>query len=906
MSEWLSDVAYRVRRLVNRRAAEETMAGEMAAHIEFETERLVREGTAPDEARRQALLAFGGIEQAKEAGRDAWGTRTVDVLRRDLAHAVRLAARQPVFSTVVVISLALGLAATMTVVNLAYNVLLAPLDLPRPNELVTLVRWTSDGRDYVFRWRDVESLRSAPGASLTAWRGASSVSFRVGEHREFTNVDFVDGSYFRVLEARASQGRLIGRSDDDSSAPVVVLSRDFAAQLFPGDSSVLGRVVDIRGAAFTVIGIVEDAFRGVMYPGIFTAAIPMGSVPLLGADGVGRDNRGQPYGQGDDRLTDLMGFRVVGRVNPHDPSALKALSAAFTRCCAGQGADSAWIQVVDASRGVAGGKGDVRRDVQATLVMVLAGVGLLLIVVCCNVAGLLLVRSTARQREMAVRLSLGASRGRLVWQLVAEVIPLAMLAGLAGMLLAAWCTAAFSATLPSDWVDIAPMFNFRARPLILLLAALLTGACTIGFSVYPALRATRMAPASTLRMDTRASRTRGQGALARGVLVAQIALTVVLVASAALLSATLANVSRVDVGLATDRTLLVGLETRSTPYEAVGIIPSAEAIARAVESVPGVRGVTLATLVPLHGGANYETPVTIPGLTTEPGKEPTARLVIARTGHFATAGQRITAGRGLTGSGSSAGDVDIVVNEAFVKRYFRDRNPLGQVIGVAMSNDIERMTSAVIVGVSADAAYDSPRENPRPYVYAPLHRTVATWRGLQLIVRTSGPPMVAAPAVLKAIERATPGMSARRVRDAETQLAASTTIERMTSRLAVFMSALTLVLAAIGLYGIVAYGVSRRINEIGVRLALGARAGSIVWLVTRDTAVLLALGIALGVMLSFGATGAMRSQFYGVDAHDPLAWLGATMILALTALGASAIPAKRAASVDPRIAMHAD
>jgi predicted permease len=906
MPEWLSDLAYRVRRLVNRRAAEDEMAGEMASHIEFETERLVREGVSPDDARRRAIIAFGGVAQVKESARDAWGTHSVDVLRRDIGHALRLATRQPVFSSVVVLSLALGLAATMTVVNLAYNVLWAPLDLPRPNEIVSLTRWTSDGRDVVFRWQEIESLRAAPGAAVTAWRGASAVAFRIGEHRESVNLDFVAGNYFRVLEARAKAGRLITEQDDATAAPVVVVSPLFAGQLFPGDSQVVGRVVDIRGTAFTIIGVTDDSFGGVKYPAIFTAAIPLGSVSLLGVNGVGRDNRGQPYGRGDDRLTELRLFQAVGRMDPGVPSAQAALRSSFARCCAGAGPDSAWLQVVDASRGVPGGKGDIRQDVRGTLTMVLGGVALLLVVVCCNVAGLLLVRSSARTREMAVRLSLGASRRRLVWQLVAEAIPSGLVAGAAGLLLAAWFTSGFSATLPSDWVDIAPMFDFRARPLILAVAAVLTGFCTIGFSVYPALRATGLAPAATLRVDSRASRTRGQGAVARGVVITQVALTVVLVVSAALLSATLGNIARFDVGLAADRTLLVSLETRSTPYEASGFLPVADDVSRAVESVPGVRASTLATLVPLHGGSNYETALSISGLTPRPGDEVTARLVIARAGYFATSGLRITSGREFTAGGPAAGEVDVVVNEAFVRRYFPDRNPVGQQIGVAMSNDIDRMIPAVIVGVSANAVYVSPKEDAQPYVYAPLHRTNAMWRSIALVVRTSGPPMAVAPAVLSAIERATPGMTARRVRDAETQIAYSTTAERLTSRLAVFVSALTLALAAIGLYGIVAYGVSRRVSEIGVRLALGARPASIVWLVTRETAWMVIGGIALGVGLSYGATGAMRSQFYGVDAHSPLAWLGAALVLILTALAASALPAGRATRVDPRVALQAD
>ena len=904
---FLEDFTYRLRKLFARDAAERDLTSELELHIDLETERLVREGVPSDEARRRARIAFGGIQQIRESARDAWGTRTFDTLIRDLRRAVRLTRTQPVFSAVVVLSLALGLAATITVVNVAYNVLLAPLALPRPRELITLMRWNEDGRDVMFRWHEVEALRSAPGATLAATRGASAVAFRVGEQRHFINLDFVEGNFFSLIGAQPMRGRLINGLDDSASAPVVVISRQFADRLFPGDSDVVGRVVDIRGAAFTVIGVTPDSFRGVKYPAWFTAAIPLGAVRLLGVNGVGTDSRGIPYGRGDDRLTERVAFQVVGRLTTSAEVARASLGSAFERCCgAGQGSKREWLEVVDMSRGIPFGKGDIRREARGTLAMILAGMGLLLIVVCCNVASLLLVRATARQREMAVRLSLGASRTRLACQLIAEVVPLAVAGGAAGLLLAAWFTRGFASTLPSDWDDIAPMFQFAASPLIVGISAALTVACTIACAVYPALRASRLAPAPTLRMDVRASRTRAQGAVARSVIVAQVALTVVLVTSAALLSVTLVNLARSDVGIATDHTLLVGLGSRSTAYEARGVTPVAEHIARAVEAVPGVRGATMATNVPLYGGANYAVRVNVPGVVIEPGREYDTRLVIVREGYFRTSGLRMVAGREFDAPAVSGGPPAVVVNETFARRYLRGRDPVGQSFDIAMSDDISIITPAVIIGVCADAAYESPKETRRPYVYAPLARTTSKWSTMQLVVRSAGTPTALTTAVLKAIESAAPGIETRRVRDMETQRAYSTAVERISARLAAFVSGLTLMLAAIGLYGVVAYGVSRRVSEIGVRLALGARAASIVWLVTRETAWMIATGVALGVALSFSATRAMQSQLYGIAAHHPLGWLIAALTLGAAGVGAAIIPAHRATRIDPRLALMAE
>jgi len=390
------------------------------------------------------------------------------------------------------------------------------------------------------------------------------------------------------------------------------------------------------------------------------------------------------------------------------------------------------------------------------------------------------------------------------------------------------------------------------------------------------------------------------------VIVAQVAVTVVIVTSSALLTATLLNVARTASGVATDHMLLAGLGTRSTTYEAGGVLPIADDIAHAVETLPGVRAVTMATLVPLYGGSNYTVYVKVPGYTPrETDEEPMARFVVARPKYFATAGMPLVAGRDLLESDRASGVMSAVVSEAFVKEFLSGRDPLGESFEIAINED-RRTTPVQIVGVARDARYDALREDARPYLYVSIAQAASTWRTMSLVVRTAGDPMQMAPAVLKAIEAAAPGIEVRRVRDMETQRAWATTTERLTARLAMFASTLALVLSAIGLFGIVAYGVSRRTSEIGVRLALGARTRAILWLVSRETVWLVGGGVLLGAVLSYGATGAMRSQFYGVSPHDPLALLGAAAALTLVGLVASVIPARRAATIDPKIALSAD
>jgi predicted permease len=907
LRDLLSDLIYRLRALFRRGAVERDLAAELEFHVDHETERLVREGHSPAEARRRAQVAFGGVEQVKETARDARGVRAAENLGRDLLHALRLTRRQPGFSAVVMLSLALGLGAALTVFNLTWNVLYAPLPLPHPEQLVSPVRWNADGRDVVFTWTEVEALKSATaGVSLAAMRGASAVSVGAGGRPAYINLTFVEGNFFALLGATAREGRLISPRDDAEAAPVVVLAEDFARALFAGDSAVVGKSVNIRGAFFTVIGVTPRSFRGVSYPGTFTAAIPIGSASLLGANGVGHDNRGIPYGAGDPRPAAHAAFQLVGRITTDFRSARTALAAVFAGCCASSATGQReWLELVDIRRGIPGGKGDNREEVRGTLAMVLGGVALVLVVVCCNVASLLLVRAASRQREIAVRLALGASRVRLTGQIVLESVPAAVVGTLAGAVFAAWFTAAFARGLPEDWGYLRPMAEFRVNLPLVATTVSLALACTLAFAVYPALRATARPLVPSLRLDARASRGRRDGAVVRWVIVAQVAVTLVIATAAGLLSATLMNLTRTDSGIARDHMLLAGLGVRSTMYEAGGILPIAERIARSVEAVPGVRAVTMATQVPLYGGSNYAVWVKVPGFTPAQGREPMARLVVARPGYFATAGMSLLAGRGLLASDASAGSAAAVVSLAFVRQYLGGGEPVGRTFEIAIDDD-RKFAPVQIVGVVRDATYESPRERALPYVYLSIAQPTGAWRTMPLVVRTAGDPMALAPAVLDAVEAAAPGIEVRRVRDMETQHAWSTTTERLTARLAVFASMMALVLAAIGLYGVVAFEVSRRTSEIGVRLALGAGTGGILWLVSRETLWRLGGGVLLGVVLSYGATGAMRSQFFGVGPHEPLATIGAVLALALVGTAASVLPARRAARIDPRIALNAD
>jgi putative ABC transport system permease protein len=899
-----SDLRYRLRAIFRKDAVEQELDDELRFHVEREAERLTRDGIPVTDARRQAAISFGGVEQMKEATRDARGTRVLEHTLRDLAHSFRVARKQPGFAIIVVLSLGLGLGAANAAFNLTYNVLFAPLALPHPEQLAVLGRDDRGERDVAFSWNEYVALRATPGVgTLVATRGASAINVTAGVNTAHINMYFVEGAFFSTLGVRPLRGRLLTPNDDDRRLPAAVISQDLAAQLFPGDTAVLGRTIAIREVPFTVVGVTPKSFRGITFPGGFSAAIPLGAVAMLGQQiGAGSDNNGNPYGIGDDRRGDQPMYNIVLRLAVKPEAARAALAITFPRCCAVDSTGARQrLEVIGIRNGLSG-KGDFRKQARLIFAMLLSGMALILVVVCCNIASLLLVRASARQREIAVRLSLGASRARLVSQLVLESVPLALAGGAFGLVVAAWSTSALVRSLPSDLDPLSDFVRFQYGSATLFFTLAVTLACAIAFTVYPALRATRQQLAQALRLDTRASRSRKQGNVARGAVVGQIAFTVVLVTSASLLAVSLGNLARVDGGFATENVALASIEPRGTRYEQEGIVPFTQQILQNVEAVPGVRAAGIATMVPLFGGSNQWIEIDVPGQPRTADGGPWIRVVYMTPGYLGATGIRLLAGRDFSDADAARGERVAIATEGFARKFVASepQSALGR--SFALTSD---RVSTRIVGVAADAKYQDLKSEPEPMLYIPLDQAYGV-QGGQLVVRTNTGPSSAIRPIVSAIDAAAPGITVRRTRDMRSQREEVMTVERLATRLALFVSVMALVLSAVGLSGVVGYSVARRTSEIGVRLALGARARAVLWLVAKETVALVAIGVLLGLPLAFAANGAMGSQLVGVGAHDPFAAVVSIAMLAMVGIVASMVPARRATRVDPKIALNSD
>jgi predicted permease len=759
------------------------------------------------------------------------------------------------------------------------------LPIPRAEQLAVLAA-TEKGESYAsILHRNYLALRgTSDAADLQAVHQADDVLVEGGNVREYTRVDFVDGGFFDMLGVRPGVGRVITPDDDRAGARVILISDGAWERFFARDPAVIGRRLSLRSQPFVVVGVMPSSFRGIRFNGSFLMAVPQSTGASLGIP------------------EDRNYVNVVARL---DPGATRAtlgarLDASLHNCCTASGdfpADSR-LSFVDASRGIPFGKSDFRDDYRLVLWLLMGGVLLVLLISCSNVGNLLLARGAAREREFAVRLSIGASRGRVVRQLLAESSLLAVLGGMLGVVLAGWATQLLVTVVADGLGTATALVEFHAKAPVLAFTGAVSAICVLTFGLGPALRATRADLVSSLKERP------GAGAHARAVdrllVIGQVAVTLVLVCGAGLLVATLRNLRATDPGFATDRLAGMEIETRGTSYERDGIVPLHQEILDRVRRVPGVVSVGMATRIPAIGGRNANFEYTVVGQVSR--EHAGVDLTAITPGYFAMAGTSLIGGRDFNAADTPSGARVAIVNDAFARRHFAARSPIGAEVRLDGLNGGETVT---IVGVVHDVRFGDRRTRQDPMVYVPATQA-GNWPFLVLMMRTASDP--------RRVERSVERALAAYARDL--RLAGWQTVndaydlvilrERLAAGLASICAALALVLAMVGLSGLVGFSVARRTREIGVRMALGAQRSSVVWLVLRSALTMVGVGVAVGAPLALGAGRALGSLLYGIAATNVLL-LGAA-VLALLAVGtaASALPAWRASRVDPVASLRAD
>jgi predicted permease len=831
----------------------------------------------------------------------------MDLLWNDLRFALRTLARNPAFTAVVLATLALGIGANSAIYGLMDQVMLKPLPVHRPERLVLLDApgiFSGRGSSQYSSFEPMsqpmfEGLRDgAPVFSGVLAQWLAGANFKAGESTENVTVGLVSGSFFEVLGVRPALGRVFASDDDRTPGghPLVVLGHRFFESRLAGDRSVVGRTVHVNGHPMTVIGVAPAGFYGLDVGNSVDAYVPLAMqkevLPTW------------PATRGDWRTRWLT---VIARLRD-GVSREQATAAANVVYAQLLQEDVKTVTTSAKNRAQflqkkldlkPGGRGvSWLRDMAGSPLLALMGmVGLVLLIACANVANLLLARGSSRQREMAVRLALGAGRGRLVQQLLMESVLLSILGGALGLLLAGWLGRVLIAALPFDQATLALSAQADLRVALFTLAvSLLTGVLA---GLVPALQSTRLPIAPTLKNEagavlggTRPFRLR------KALVVAQITLSLLLLVGAGLFTRSLMNLRALDPGFQPDRLIAFTVDPSLSGHDALQGGLLLERLRAELAAEPGVRAVSLAA-VALMSNSDESSTVMVEGYQAKEDENMNPNFNAVGPGFFATLGMPLVRGRDL-GPGDARGAPKVaVVNESFARYFFGQEDPIGRRFGRKREGKFD----TEIVGVVRDGKAASLREETKRFVYTPYaQRNVLD--SMTFYVRSGADADTLMARVPALVRRVDPELPATQMRTMRAQIAQSLFAERMVAALSAAFGLLATILAALGLYGVMAYAVSRRTREIGIRMALGAPRASVLAMVLRDVAVLVGIGVALGLPGGYGLGRVLESQLYGLRALDPLTFAVATVTLVVTALLAGFIPARRAVRVDPMVALR--
>lgn len=855
---------------------------EIASHLAMQEEEFRRAGMSAQEARDAARREFGGVAQIQELYRDRRGLPWLEAAVRDFRLALRSLRHNKGFAAAAVLSLALGIGANTAIFTIFRTVMLRSLPVSHPEELVTLYRTGGWGRGYSSYPLYLEiKKRTDLFQDVIARSGVDKGRFSTGQGDavESVNREYVTGNYFAALGLAPAAGRLIAESDDKTQGahPVTVLSYDFWQSRFGGDPSVVGRPIVLSEQPLTIIGVAQRGFHGIEVDRRADLWLPVmmrrGDIMEVGSNWawiVGRRRPEVSRAQIQAAVDVLLKQFLTGHYGQHQ-------SATFREKAMAQ-----QIEVREGSVGLSG----LREQFGQSLQVLMAAVGLVLLAACANVANLLLARGAARRKEVALRVALGATRGRLIQQGLMESFLLAALGAITGVTLAYWLTGAVLAFLPEP-PTVAPDEG------VLLFSVGITVAAAILFGLGPAIRSAGIDPAAGLRLTTRDPRP----TMRRVLVTVQVAFSVVLVALAGLFGHSMAQLRSVDLGFAHRHAVAFAIDSPPA-IDARQRTVRRERLLERLERIPGVVSVSHAFPGPYQDGSSSGT-VTIPGVPAA-GKEATWTAIhTVGPRYFETIGAAMAAGRGIERTDAAGARPVAVVNEAFVRQYLpADPRVLDRSLIAGKSEPM------AIVGVVRDISHDGLRAKPVPTVYVPAAQTKSDWEP-SIVVRATVTPESLTAAIRR--EFAGLGMNqATQPQPIRQRIDRSIFQDRLLATIGGFFGFLALALAAVGLYGVVAYGTARRAREIGIRIALGARRGAVVWMVLRDALALVLAGLIVGLPASYVAGRQVAALLFGVKPLDPATFVLTAAVLGGIGVAAALLPARRAAGLEPLSVLRQD
>jgi putative ABC transport system permease protein len=867
---------------------------EFQSHLEMHIDDNIRSGMSPEEARRQALLKFGGMESVKESLRQESRLVWLETLWQDIRYSWRGLRLNRGFAATAILSLALGIGASVAIFTVADNLLLRPLPYPDASRLVMIyeanqrldVNHNTVSPANYFDWKAQSSAFSAIGGFVDR-----HVTFGDGKRAEQIDAQAVSSEVLPLLGAHTVRGRLFTSQEDTKDAKsngrlftsqtaednVAIISYRLWQSWFGGDESVIGRQVQVNARPFTIVGVLSPDFY--FHRKACDVWVPLGLKPAA-----------------DLRTTQGRWMWTIARIKPE-------ISLGQARAEMGEIARRLEVAYPDFNKGwgvnVEPLRDSLVSQVRTSVLLLLGAVFLLLTVACANVAHLLLARHTARMRELAVRGALGASPLRLVRQLLTESVVLGAAAGILGILLAWFGVDRLIVLAPKELTrSVQVTFDLR----IVLFAVALAFLTSILFGIVPALLASRRSPEHALHAEGR-SNTGAGNRLRSWLVVGEIACSVALLAGAGLLFRTLIGLQEVNPGLDAHNVLTFRVNLPKARYSNDGkIIGFFREASAQLAHLPGVRSASAISFLPFNG-LSAGTDITIAGRPpARPGEGAGAVIRTVLPNYFRTMGIPVKEGRDFTPADDVADSpYRFIVNEAFVRKYFRDEPPLGHQISALMDKE---NPFGEIIGVTGDVKEGSVDQDPEPTVYY-IHSHLP-YGEMVFVVRTEQDPMQIALSAQRVIQSLDPELPVAEVKTMESVVRSTYARQQFSTVLLSGFSLSALLLAAIGLYGLLSYSVIRRTREIGVRVALGAEPQSILRLVVGSGVRLVAVGAIVGLAAALLLAGLMKSMLYGVSARDPLTFLVAPVLLLLVSLVAAYFPARRAAHVSPCEALRAE
>jgi predicted permease len=908
-----SDLLLRLRALVRHDRAESDLDEELRFHLEMESRKNRDVGMPDSQARNAARASFGGLDLASENCRDVRGLTLVENIVRDIRYGIRVLRKTPVFTAVAVLSLAIGIGANTAVFSLLDTVLLRMLPVRSPEQLVIArwgghsdvelnTTWSSGGSDgkgnwqtNVFSWPVFNAIR-AQSRTISGVMGFSplgQVNVAANGQALASGAMVVSGNYFQALGVSPILGRALSEDDDTSGGlPSAVISYRFWDRAFGLDPGAIGKTIYVNGQPCIVIGVTPSEFFGVSAGGFMTMPEVDITLPIRAHERLD--------GSGSRRIAwfrdDLFWIQIMARLgSPAAEGAARSELAALIRAnlpadtIRSFGTEVPHTFLDPGSQGL----GSLRGAYRQPLVILMAVVALTLLMACANLAGLLLARATARRREISLRMAVGAGRGRLVRQLLVEGAVLSVFGMLAGLALAWWGVRALVALVSTSSAPIPVAVSPDLR--ILGFTAAVSLVTTLLFALAPAIRATRVDVTSALKDEAQAAGHRRFGA-GRVLVAVQVAVALVLLCGATLFTRSLANLHALPLGFKPQGIVLFDLSPGKSGYDEVH---GNQLYARVLEGVKQVRGVTGATASVQRLMAGYVSngPVYIEG-----GKRVRSLFNYVGPDFFSVMAIPVVYGRGIELRDIGSPQRVAVVNESFARRAFPDQSPLGR----RFRWSPKRETYVEIVGVVKDAKYDRLKRDAGATIYAPYTQGWDWPQQMAFEVRTVASAADAVAAIRRTIASIDRMLPVTDIKTQEAQIDDSLSQERLFASIVGAFSAITLILACVGLYGSVAYTVTRRTRELGVRMALGACRLAVLRMLLGQVAVTIAGGLAIGLPATWALTRIIESQIYGIKPHDATALFTASAGVAAISLLAAWIPARRATHIDPARALRCD